>query len=306
MAERNGSCERVSSITYNGSSMRVALIACAKHPELSASNELYRRALERRGAAVEIIRWNRTPASRMGGFDLGVFRQSWDYQDDPAGFAAWVADAHRRGARLANPADVVIWNNDKRTIAELHEIGVEMPWTADLGLTNDPDTEGMPEHLVLKPAFGGSGVGVRRCERRTVRTTLNEAREEAPGRPFFAQAFVPEIAAGEWSVTCAAGMVTHCVRKRPPEGEFRVNGRFAPSVELVEAPAAMRDAARRVADHFGPDVLYMRLDGIMINDAFTCTELELTDPDLHFEWFEEGADILARATIEQAQFQTAH
>ena len=281
--------------------MRIAIVACNRHPELSASNSLFRRALERRGADVEVVAWNRAPSARMSEYSLCVFRQSWDYQDDPAGFAAWVCNARRAGARLANDADIVVWNNDKRTLASLQEIGIEVPWMVGISGSDELPISELPDRVVIKPAFGGSGVGVRLCERNSVIETLAEARREAPGRPFLAQEFLPEIVEGEWSLTFVQGSVTHGVCKRPAANEFRVNGRFQPTIERVEPPAPMLVAAQKLGRHLGPGTLYARLDGVLRGDRFVCTELELTDPDLHFEWCEEGADMLAIASIDRAR-----
>ena len=112
---------------------------------------------------------------------------------------------------------------------------------------------------------------------------------------------MPEIAEGEWSLTAVEGTITHAVRKRPAAGEFRVNGRFGPQIERVDPPAAMCDAAARIARFLGEEVLYLRLDGVFRGARFICTELELTDPDLHFEWCEAGAEALAAAAIARAR-----
>ena len=160
--------------------MRLAIVACLGHPDLSASNALFRRALERKGAEVEVVTWNATPVAHLAGFDLCVLRQSWDYQDDPAGFAAWACGARRAGVRLANPAEMAIWNNDKRTLAALQEIGVAVPWMMRLDAAPPAPAE-LPEQLVIKPAFGGSGVGVRLCPRDAVTETRAEAEREPRG-----------------------------------------------------------------------------------------------------------------------------
>lgn len=280
--------------------MRIAIIACNRHPKLSSSNELFRLALKRYGAEVDVVAWNSTPSAQMREYALCVFRQSWDYQYDPGGFAAWVCHARRAGARFANDADIVIWNNDKRTLASLREIGVDIPWMIDVDKADELPLTELPEQVVIKPAIGGSGVGVRLSERNALADTLAEARREAPGRRFFIQEFLPEIAEGEWSLTSVNGTVTQGVRKRPAANEFRVNMRFKPKIERVEPPGAMLRAAERIERHIGSGILYMRLDGVMRGDQFVCTELELTDPDLNFQWCEEGADTLAAAAIEWA------
>ncbi|NSX56972.1 ATP-grasp domain-containing protein [Parasulfitobacter algicola] len=281
--------------------MRIALIACAQYPELSASNQVFKSALESRDISVDVVLWNRIAASEMLSYDLCVFRQSWDYQDDAAGFASWVGNANRLGARFANSAGTVLWNNDKRTLDELRDIGVTVPWMMDLGTILEPETTGIPDRVVLKPAFGGSGVGVRLCDRDQLVEALADARLEAPGRPFFAQEFIPEISEGEWSATIIDENIAHCIRRRPASGEFRTNGRFKPQTEVVEAPQSLQEAAEKVSRYLGPTMLYIRLDGIISAGNFVCTELELTDPDLYFEYCKESAALMAEQAIRFAE-----
>lgn len=281
--------------------MQIAIITCSTHPELSPSNALYRQALIKRGADVSCVPWNRTSSEEMTAFDLCVFRQSWDYQDDPAGFAAWVSNCRRVGTRFANDPDIILWNNDKRTLTALSKLGVEVPWMRGILQASELDIQGLPARMVIKPAFGGSGIGVRLCGKDELLDTLQDALAEAPGRPFIIQDYLPEITEGEWSLTFVDGQITHGVRKRPASGEFRVNGRFKPLIERVDPPASMRAATDAILNHLGPDILYGRLDGVMRGDRFICTELELTDPDLHFEWCEPAADQLAEATLDRAR-----
>ena len=49
-----------------------------------------------------------------------VLRSPWDYAPRRDEFVAWA----RPVPRLANPADVVRWNTDKRYLAELAAAGV--------------------------------------------------------------------------------------------------------------------------------------------------------------------------------------
>ena len=57
-------------------------------------------------------------------FDLVVIRSTWDYIDRRDDFVAWA----RSVDRLANPADVIAWNTDKRYLRELAAAGCRW-WT---------------------------------------------------------------------------------------------------------------------------------------------------------------------------------
>ena len=281
--------------------MHLALATCRQYPELSDSNLLLRNALVEAGADVEILPWNAAPLARFGACDAVLVRQCWDYQDDAAGFAAWISRLDLMGGIVLNKPALCIWNNDKRHITELDALGVRTPATVS---ADDVEAalDTLPgDRVVLKPAFGGSGVGVRLAARDDVAAVLAEARAEAPGRPFMVQEFCPEIAEGEWSLTLIGSRVDFAVRKRPAAGEFRVNTRYQPVVEVMTPPDAARAAAERLVAALGGGVYAARVDGVMRDGDFICTELELTDPDLHLHMVDAAARRLAHHVLDHLQ-----
>jgi len=84
-----------------------------------------------------------------GSFAATVIRSTWDYPLAYDEFVSWVS----RVERLVNPADVVVWNADKRYLDDLAQRGVPTIETtysrrgADAVL---PDTD-----FVVKPTVGG-------------------------------------------------------------------------------------------------------------------------------------------------------
>ena len=165
--------------------MRIAIAACATNPVLSASNQVFQAALEAEGAQVSVLNWNEHPASDFLASDLTVLRQTWDYQDDPGGFAAWLIRLHAKGARIEARPDLAIWNNDKRTLLELEQAGVDVPLTfrsVKDALASQGDRVSS-QKLVLKPAFGGDGIGVELTTYADVEITAAKLRQSLPGRP---------------------------------------------------------------------------------------------------------------------------
>ncbi|TQV83751.1 ATP-grasp domain-containing protein [Denitrobaculum tricleocarpae] len=279
---------------------RIILATCAKYPRLSASNSAYADALRSKGCDVQTPAWNEAPIEAFLDSDLILLRQTWDYQDDPGGFAAWVARVSSLKGNIENPPELVIWNNDKRTLNEVTQSGVPVPPTC--GLMPEAPAEMFSrldsEKIVLKPAFGGSGTGVRLCSEADFEGQLCDARREAPGRPFLAQAFLPEIAAGEWKITCIGGRVAFAVHAKPKPGEFRINSRFDPTIRVLQPPLGAVRAAEDILAWIRRPLICCRIDGVMRGEDFICTELELTDPDLHLDLFDTGAGLLAQATLD--------
>ena len=275
----------------------IVIAACRMFADLSESNVAFAQALRALGATVRVEAWNSAPVAAFTAADLVVLRQTWDYPLDPGGFAAWAIRAEALGARLENPAAVAIWNNDKRTLRALGAAGIAVPVTVALDDGAATDISAIPtEEVVIKPAFGGGGYGVRLGDRGTLAATLADAEAEMRG-PFFAQEYLPEIADGEVSMTCIEGTVAFARLKIPASGEFRVNTKFTPVQRTIEPPADALRQARRILDWLGAPLLHARIDGVMRGERFLCTELELTDPDLSLHAVEGAAERLARATL---------
>ena len=283
--------------------MRMAIAACAAYPDLSRSNACLRDSLEAQGVRVEVLLWNQDPIPRFLDQDLVLLRQTWDYQDDPGGFAAWMVRAEALGGRMSAPSALTVWNNDKRTLSDLSAIGIEVPETVRVTLGSDPSLSGPlgTDKIVLKPVFGGSGVGVQLCDNASLLgETLQTVTQAAPGRPVMAQSFLPEIADGEWKITCIDGEAVLAVHAVPKAGEFRINSRFGPTIRLAAPPADAVAAAGKIMAWLGTP-LCGRVDGVMRNERFICTELELTDPDLHLHYDPSVAERLAQSAIRRAK-----
>ncbi|MEM9736406.1 MAG: hypothetical protein AAF908_07360 [Pseudomonadota bacterium] len=281
--------------------MKIALVAGEAYPDLSPSNWALRDALEASGAEVSVLLWNRDGETDFLDPDLCVLRQTWDYQDDPGGFAAWASRAEALGARLTPPAPLAIWNNDKRSLVAFGGEGIAIPATVPLTNPTDRALASLPtERIVVKPAFGGSGVGVHLSTRADLARTLADVGAEAPGRPLMAQEFLPEIAEGEWKMTCIEGEVALTIRAVPRGDAFRINSRFDPEIAVADPPADAARTARRICALLGRP-LVARIDGVMRGAGFICTEVELTDPDLFLDRDSRAANLLAQAILRHAR-----
>lgn len=279
--------------------MKIVVAMCRSHPEPSASNAIYVAALRALGAEVTTPAWNIAPADAFADADAVILRQTWDYQQDAAGFAAWASGLVLAGGTVLNPPHVAIWNNDKRTIAALAKAGFDAPATVDL---ERGGVEAIPtDRLVIKPAYGGDGYGVTLTDRAGLERALTDARAAFPGRPFLAQEYLAEIAEGEWSLTFIGGAFSHAVLKHAAPGEFRANSRFGAERQSREPPAAAVETAAAILRWLGVDLLAARVDGVMRNGRLVVTELELNDPNLNLDLAPGSAERLAEATLARVQ-----
>jgi glutathione synthase/RimK-type ligase-like ATP-grasp enzyme len=293
--------------------VRITIATCRAFPDVGNSDALYCAALRRMGAEVRIAAWNdagRVDADSLAGSTV-VLRATWDYQDDVPAFLDWMDRLEGAGIDILNPASLVRWNSDKRYLLDLQAAGIRVPATVAL----DPDG-GLPAlcdalaslgvegdgRAVLKPAWGGGGVGVRLVSTADVGEAIERARAELPGRPLLLQGFLPGITEGEISFVFIAGRFAHAVRKRPSDGEFRVNSRYNPRApERIEpAPHLLEDAARILGALPGDaPPLYARIDGVPDRDGrLVCLEAEVIEPDLFLDLAPETAQSFASATLE--------
>src|SRR5688572_3855516 len=137
---------------------RVALVTCADLPDLYPDDRSVIGPLAALGVRAEPAVWD-DPSVDWSGYDLVVLRSAWDYPTRRADFLAWT----RGVPRLANPADVVAWNTDKRYLADLDAAGVPVvptTWIAPGERWRAP----VDGHWVVKPAVGAGSVDTGRYD----------------------------------------------------------------------------------------------------------------------------------------------
>ena len=86
--------------------------------------------------------------------------------------------------------------------------------------------------------------------------------------------------------------------KVPAAGEFRINTAYGGDVQEVSPPEAMIQAATQVVESLSPIPLYVRVDGLMIEDEFTVFELELIEPSFYFTKAPNSAKNFGQAILD--------
>jgi hypothetical protein len=285
---------------------RVALVTCGELADLDPDDRLLLAPLAARGVRVEAAVWD-DPGVDWSGYALAVVRSTWDYASRRAEFVAWAG----RVPRLANPADVIAWNTDKRYLRELAAAGLPVVPTTWVG----PDDGWQPPsggEYVVKPAVS---VG----SRDTGRYDLGDAqhrrlaaghvdRLQRAGRLVMVQPYLTAVdAAGETALLFVPGpdgrlAFSHAIRKGPMlDGpDPRVQGLYKDEVITARVPgAAELVVAGRVlaAVPGGTDrLLYARVDLIPGADGGPMLiELELAEPSLFLAHGGDAADRLAAA-----------
>lgn len=281
---------------------RICFVTCRTWPEISASDERVKRALEARGAVVEGRAWN-APEADWGGFDAIVLRSNWDYHFDPAAFLAWLDRLERAGARIWNPPALVRWNVTKEYLLELARAGVPTVATVIL----EDETRGGLEavmaargwdRIVMKPVVGASAHDTRLVSAATLDEAVAALAVGAIRRPVLVQPFIEEIQTrGEWSLVFIDALLTHAVLKRPAAGEFRVQPRLGGTVETPAPADGVRAVARLALDALPMPPLYARVDGVETATGFQIMEVEVNEPGLFFPHAPAAADRFAEVLL---------
>lgn len=269
---------------------RVALATCAAWPDLDEDGPSLRSALADEGLDVEVHAWDADGVD-WSAFDLVVIRSTWDYWDRLEGYLAWA----RSVPRLANPADVVVWNTDKAYLRELEAAGIPVVPTTWL---RPGDCVVLPAtRFVVKPGVSAGARDTAAYEAADPAARAHVDALLAAGRTVLVQPYVDAVdTAGETSVLVFDGRVSHAARKAavlvpgagvPELGSWRV--------EACEPTAEEVDLALRVTA--GRDLLYARVD---LLPGPLVLEVELTEPSLFLRHAPGAAARFATAVRQRA------
>ncbi len=285
----------------HGVDAAAAAFADGEDPEGAIDVALHE-ALTARGIPFARPRWR--DDVDWSAFDLAVVRTTWDYTEDPDGFAAW-ARRTATAVPVENPPDVLRWNTHKSYLLELEERGAPVIPTAWLARGDTVDLAALCAargwgDVVVKPAVAAASDGLVRVPGGAAGHRRGQDAFDAllAAGDVLVQPFRPRIAEGELSLIAVDGRVTHAVRKRPADGDFRVQGRsggsYAPEVPSADAVRL----AEWILSVVGTTLLYARVDLLAADDGtLELGELEATEPDLYLEHSEEGTRALVDAIV---------
>jgi hypothetical protein len=276
----------------------IVLATASGQPEITASDRLYAEALERRGFSVVGAPWD-GPRAAFDGAAAVVIRSTWGYYRASDAFRDWT-EAMAVMSRLFNPIGLVRWNLRKDYVGKLAAASVRVPETHFVACEVDAIDRVFGEtgwsRAVVKPSTGASGYSVELVAREGVADAMSRLAAWARAG-VLVQEFLPEIAEGELSLIYFDGIFSHAVRKRPRQGEFRVNSRFG-ATRSAEMPArAVTEQGAAVLRTLPELPLYARVDGVVRDGALIVIEVEVLEPGLFLDFDPGSAERFAAATI---------
>jgi hypothetical protein len=286
---------------------RIALVTCATLPDLDPDDRLLIEPLGALGIESVAVAWDDTEPD-WASFDLAVIRSTWDYAPRRSEFVSWA----RSVPRLANPADLVEWNTDKRYLGDLAAAGVPVVPTSWLA---PGDAVVLPPiaRLVVKPSVGaGSRDAAAFATHHAHEQALANQHAErllAAGNVVMIQPNLDAIdVRGETALLFLGGEFSHSVSKQAMLGgdrELVAGLYYEETIERSEPTAAEMELAERAlaAVPGGPERLaYARVD-VVPDEAGepVVLELELTEPSLFLNYADGAAERFAAVIAAMAE-----
>jgi glutathione synthase/RimK-type ligase-like ATP-grasp enzyme len=274
--------------------MKIAILTCTKLPELNPEDQKIIPELAKYNIEATAVIWSDKNINWTD-FDYLIFRNTWDYFERETEFNIWLDHIEKLGIKTLNPIQVIKKNIHKFYLRELQLQGIPILPTIFIDKTNELDLgEIIPSHwkkAVIKPAFSAGSYLTEVFEIKDI-TAINE--KFAPiaiDKELLLQEFAPQIQSiGETSFIFFNKQFSHAVNKKPVDGDFRVQSLFGGKYNLVQPSLQLIKQAQKVVDTFTEDVLYARVDGIIIDDTLHLMEIECIEPDLYFNLSENSLD----------------
>lgn len=291
----------------------VALVTCSELPEASSDSRLVIEPLAKLGIRATAAVWDDRSVD-WDCFDLAVIRSCWDYVPRRAEFVQWA----RSVPRLANPADVIEWNTDKRYLRELETAGVPTVPT-NWVKPGDDWQPGSSGECVVKPVVSMSSLdtGRYRLWDETERALAGEHAQRLlnAGRDVMVQPYVEAIdTEGETAVIFVGGVFSHAVKKHailrgPDTGDDHRLDENGAVDGMPQGPSAdqLRLAERSIAGApHSRDLMYARVDMVPGLDGLPMLiELELTEPQLYHRQAPGSAERFALAIADRLRMSGA-
>lgn len=286
---------------------QITFTTCQEWPKLIASDNLVAEHLKHLGHDILVAPWDED-LSTFTSSDLVILRANWDYHQKIPDFERWLLHIDSSPARMLNPLEMVQWNLRKSYMMELGKNGLSIPKTFSFKDGAELRTIYSRQNwdtAILKPAYGASGMLVKRVAIDELEEWINDVYPKRPADEWLVQEYLENITKmGELSLVFINGTFTHGVRKIPHSGDFRIHSRFKGVTEATEISADVLDQAQHVMNfvvqRFGESPLYTRIDGVVQPDGrFLLLELELNEPTLYFDFAPKAAKIMARAIHER-------
>ena len=294
--------------------MRIALVSSSNDWIGEADDQPLQDHLCSLGATVCKPAWDDVSID-WAGMDLCLLRTTWDYHERRDEFLRWAKEVSEL-SELHNPLRVIEWNSIKTYLRDLQTMGLPVAPTLWLERGAEVDLREMLGGQTWDRGFLKPEVGA--CASQTLPFQMNpegiaraqaHLEQELPTAGFLIQPFLESVGVeGEYSVIFIEGDLTHCVRKIPVPGDYRVMDEYGATDTLATLSPEELTLARRVYEaceqrfDLSAALLYCRVDFLRDSaGALVINEVELVEPSLFFRHCEASAVRLAERLVRRVE-----
>lgn len=268
--------------------MKIALLTYQRLPNLTAADQLLIPEFAKYNIIAEAVIWD-NPDVIWTHFDYLIFRNTWDYYEKESQFNLWLDSIKKLGIKTLNSIEIIKQNKHKFYLRELLNQNVLIIPTLFIEKTNQLDVaEIIPPHwkrAVIKPAFSAGSYLTEVFDCHEIEKINNKYTSIATQKDLLLQEFKSEIKSeGETSFIFFNKKFFHAVNKKPKPGDFRIQVQFGGIYTAITPSDALIEQAQKIVNRFPDDLLYARVDGIIVNGQIQLMEVECIEPDLYFNY----------------------
>ena len=282
--------------------MKIAILTCEKLPDLNPEDQKIIPALAKHNIDAQPAIWS-DKTINWTDFDYLIFRNTWDYFEKETEFKIWLDQIEKLGIKTLNPIEIIKQNIHKFYLREMEKQGTTILPTIFIDKTDYLNVAQLiPPHwkkAVIKPAFSAGSYLTEVFEKAESQEISAKYKSIAAEKELLLQEFMPEIQTlGETSFIFFNKKFSHAVNKKPVDGDFRVQSLFGGKYNLVQPSPEMIEKAQKVVDTFKENLLYARVDGILIDNELYLMEIECIEPDLYFNLSENSLERFVTSIVE--------
>ncbi len=251
-----------------------------------------------RGVEIREVVWD-DPRLIPSDYDAFVVGTTWDYQERADEFLGRLG-AIASVRPLFNPLQTLRWNLDKRYLTDLAARGVCVVPTRFVDRADAASIDAAFEAFESDRVVAKAQIGACAYRQALIRRgdDLPPA-TKMPAGPAMIQPYLPAISdEGEYSFLFFDRTYSHCARKIPQLGDYRVQSVFGGKEKSYRPSPDEIATAQAVVDAVDGPLLYARVDLVRLPDGrLAVIELELVEPYLYPEQGPEMGDGFARALV---------
>lgn len=285
--------------------MKIAILTCEQLPDLNPHDQPLIAELAKHAVEASPVVWD-DPSINWTDFDYLIFRNTWDYFEKEAKFNSWLNAIEKLGIKTLNSIAIIKQNKHKFYLREMEQQGVTILPTLFIDKTSKLDIKAIIpsswKKAVIKPAFSAGSYQTEVFDTVNSEIISSQYKAIAAEKELLLQEFMPEIQSlGETSFIFFNKKFSHAVNKKPVEGDFRIQVQFGGKYTLIEPSSNLVAQAQKIVNRYPDDLLYARVDGIIINNQLHLMEVECIEPDLYLNLSDGATERFTQAIIKSIQ-----